>query len=329
MNQLLEKIKANKKPLLIALICAIAICGYYCYDKTSNGNTSENGNISLLGDNVGNEPLNKESDEPLNKTSEELAKIEEELAKKREELKQINEQLLLHPAPVTDMKIATESVSCENFNEAEFKEKLKTNFKDFGEYEINAGVISGTKQITTSNAEVFYVTCNADMLFLGAIINTKGENITAKIAENLQMKNNAKVLKDVDLNLAVKVGNGKNVLLQFTDVRCPYCVNAEQIIARNNYDITRYIFFVDIKGTLRESVHILCSEDKAKAFEEIVNGDVTNLKSCPEGLDAFNKHKELAQKLQVQGTPTFFKDGKKYMGLVPALVDEIREQQAK
>ena len=51
----------------------------------------------------------------------------------------------------------------------------------------------------------------------------------------------------LDLTKAVKIGNGKTMVIEFTDPDCPFCRKAEAYLQKRT-DLTRYIFFIPLKS---------------------------------------------------------------------------------
>ncbi len=104
-------------------------------------------------------------------------------------------------------------------------------------------------------------------------------------------------MKKVSLNEAIKIGNGKNIIVEFTDTDCPYCRASSKFLAGQK-DLTRYIFFVSLSGnpqTAAKVKYIFCSSDKAKAYEEVMGGKLDDPlpKPCDskEAQELYDKHR--------------------------------------
>ena len=115
----------------------------------------------------------------------------------------------------------------------------------------------------------------------------------------------------LDLDKAVKVGNGKTMVIEFTDPDCPFCRKAEAYFANKSSQVTRYIFFIPLpshpnsKGKVQ---YILSAKDKALAFREVLSGDFNSQKLAqitPEGIKLQKEHQDIAKANQMTSTPTF------------------------
>ena len=114
----------------------------------------------------------------------------------------------------------------------------------------------------------------------------------------------------LDLTKAVKIGNGKTMVIEFTDPDCPFCRKAEAYLQKRT-DLTRYIFFIPLKShpaSKGKVQYILSSKDKAKAYHEASSdsfdkkklGDIT-----AEGVKLQREHEEIAKANKMNATPTF------------------------
>ena len=65
---------------------------------------------------------------------------------------------------------------------------------------------------------------------------------TAGTSPPRRTQDRAAKLKDVPLDKAVKIGNGRNKVIEFTDPDCPYCRKAAEFF-KGRDDVTLYIFF--------------------------------------------------------------------------------------
>jgi thiol:disulfide interchange protein DsbC len=114
----------------------------------------------------------------------------------------------------------------------------------------------------------------------------------------------------LDLDKAVKVGNGKIMVIEFTDPDCPFCRKAEAWFAGKASQVTRYIFFIPLpshpasKGKVQ---YILSAKDKARAYQEVLgNFDSRKLvEITPEGIKLQKEHQEIAKANKMTSTPTF------------------------
>lgn len=114
----------------------------------------------------------------------------------------------------------------------------------------------------------------------------------------------------IDLDKAVKIGNGKTTVIEFTDPDCPFCRKAEAYFMKRA-DVTRYVFFIPLKThpMSREKIqYILSAKDKAKAYHEATSDtfDKRRLSEItPAGVKLQKEHEETAKANKMNATPTF------------------------
>ena len=193
---------------------------------------------------------------------------------------------------------------------------------------VNASPIPGLYEII-SGPNVFYFAPEGDgHLIFGQIVNKDGVNLTASIQEKLKAEANkgkeqaaAAILKDLDLSLAVKIGNGKNIVIEFTDPDCPYCRKADKILLGRSADVTRYVFLFPLDqlhpNARAKSVYVHSSKDKAQALHDVFAGKYDRelpVNSNSEAkIAAATKTLEsgirVGVSLGVQGTPMLFVNG--------------------
>ncbi|WP_246014640.1 DsbC family protein [Geomonas oryzae] len=114
----------------------------------------------------------------------------------------------------------------------------------------------------------------------------------------------------LDLDKAVKIGNGKTTVIEFTDPDCPFCRKAEAYFEKRT-DVTRYVFFIPLKRhpMSKDKVqYILSAKDKAKAFHEAASDTFDKRKLSeitPAGIKLQKEHEEIAKANKMNATPTF------------------------
>ena len=136
--------------------------------------------------------------------------------------------------------------------------------------------------------QIVYTDATASHIIVGKIYETKGDK---DLTEERLRKLNAIKFDSLPFAQAVKVqrGNGKRVLVMFSDPHCPYCTKFEQTLQQVD-NITIYIFmFPVIKPDLADhSKAVWCSPDRAKAWLDLA------LRGKPKPVHAKGK-KEKAQ----------------------------------
>jgi thiol:disulfide interchange protein DsbC len=172
-------------------------------------------------------------------------------------------------------------------------------------------------------SELVYFIADPGYLFVGDLVNKEGKSLTEERKGALS----AEKAKDLPLDKAIKIGSGKNTIVEFTDPDCPYCRKAAEFLEQKK-DVTRYIFFIPLPmhpDAENKVKHIFCSEDRAKAYEDAMKGkfDDQKYEKCdkPEATALLSLHKEIAGKMGINGTPFFIINGKK--SVVGANMPEI------
>jgi thiol:disulfide interchange protein DsbC len=166
----------------------------------------------------------------------------------------------------------------------------------------------------TSGLNVFYYYPEKEYLFFGDMFTLEGKNITAERKAGLA----AKLVKNLPLDKAVSTGNGKTVVIEFTDPDCPFCKKAYDYL-KSKQDITLYTFFSPLAhpAAISKVYYILNAQDKSKAYHDVFDG-----KSVTPPADGYSdsikklaqEHMDLARSVGVSGTPTFFINGKQIVG---------------
>ena len=172
--------------------------------------------------------------------------------------------------------------------------------------------IPGLYEVVTGQ-NILYFYPEKEYLIAGEIYNKERKSITAE----KRMMISEKLIKELPLDKAVKMGNGKNIVIEFTDPDCPYCKKASEFL-KSKSDMTRYVFFAPFAHPAAiEKVHyILNAADKTKAYTEMMEKNLP----VPAPVDnaaikaLAQEHIALAKKMGVQGTPTFFINGKMVVG---------------
>ena len=152
---------------------------------------------------------------------------------------------------------------------------------------------------------IVYTDATASYIILGKIYETKADK---DLTEERLRKLNAIKFDSLPLAQAVKVqrGDGKRVLVMFSDPHCPYCTKFEQTLQQVD-NITIYVFmFPVIKPDLADhSKAVWCSPDRSKAWLDLaLRGKTPTASASCENPVA--KNLELGHKLGVNSTPTLY-----------------------
>jgi len=178
-----------------------------------------------------------------------------------------------------------------------------------------------------SDQNVVYFDPKSGAKLIGDMYTKDGKNLTAESRDNATAQ---VALKELPLEKAIKIGNGKTIVIMFTDPDCPYCRKIEGYF-KDRKDITRYVYLLPLeqihpKATDKSRI-ILCSKNKTKAFLDAMGGslDTGELKPCNDEKVAstLNENKSMAQRLGIQGTPYLIVNGVAVRGADTRRIDEL------
>ena len=210
-------------------------------------------------------------------------------------------------------------------------ESLKKNFPNIPVDSITPSNVSGLYEVIAGQ-QVFYYAPDAECIVGGPIVTKEGKNLTKEKQQELEQKRMAAMalkIKDLPLDKAVKIGKGKNQVIEITDPDCPYCRKAAEFFA-DRKDVTKYVFLYPLymhKQAEEKVRYILCAKDKAKAYEQAMTGKLDDMKFkvCKDAsVDKLVKtHKDVAAQLGVTGTPFFFINGRPVVGADIPMIERL------
>lgn len=159
---------------------------------------------------------------------------------------------------------------------------------------------------------VVYYHPKTKISFFGELWTFNKINLTEKRKTELA---SAKI-NNLPLDKAIKIGNGPNTIIEVVDPDCPFCRKTHEFFAKRD-DLTRYVYLFPITkihpDAERKSRHILCAKDPQKAYEDTLAGmfDLSLPEPCEEErvLSLLAHHKQIGEKLNVQGTPALWING--------------------
>ncbi|MBI4687882.1 MAG: DsbC family protein [Nitrospirae bacterium] len=196
-------------------------------------------------------------------------------------------------------------------------DSFKKNYPNVQLESIKETQIDGLYEVVVQGVSVVYYHPKTGYVFVGEMRSKDGKSFTAERVNELV---SAKV-KKLPLEKAVKIGSGKNTIIEFTDPDCPYCRKMAEYFKKKE-DMTRYIFFFPLTHihpyAEDKAKYILCSKDKGKTYEEVMAGKIDSKKIEPcddkDVAAALEEHKHAAAGLGVQGTPMFVVNGQPVRG---------------
>ncbi|MGZ3596705.1 MAG: DsbC family protein [Syntrophales bacterium] len=216
------------------------------------------------------------------------------------------------------------SVICGNLRAETVEETFRKEFPGVDFDAIKQTDIKGVHEIV-KGSDVIYFVPDPGYLIVGDIYDKEGRNVTEERKGELF----AESAKNLPLDKAIKVGNGKNIIVEFTDPDCSYCRTASSFLGQRK-DVTRYIFFFPLpmhQDAENKIKYIFCAADRVKAYEDAMQGKLDDQKyeKClkPEAAELLELHKQVGLKMRISGTPFFIINGKK--SVVGANIPEIEE----
>ena len=187
--------------------------------------------------------------------------------------------------------------------------KLRETFPNYAFQEVLPSPIPGLYEVVSDRHSVYFSPGSGHLLF-GEIWDRNGKNLTAVSQEQRV----AKILNDLPLEKAVKIGNGKHTVIEVTDPDCPYCRRGSEYLDSRN-DVTRYVFFFPLKNhpeAPAKSRYVLGAASREPAYHEVMKGKFDGKPlpdSSPETEQLLRDHQQVAARLRVSGTPKYWING--------------------
>jgi thiol:disulfide interchange protein DsbC len=202
------------------------------------------------------------------------------------------------------------------------EQKWKSAFPNLHYESIAPSPIKGIYEVVLVN-RVLYFAPEEGIIIDGQMIDKTMHNLTADRQQVIMDKFNegiAKKAESLPLDKAIKIGQGKHVVIEFTDPDCPYCRQAAKFF-ESRTDITKYTFFTPLPmhpDSPNKVRYILCQKERAKALVEVMQGKIDGQKyeTCKnaEVDDLIKIHESMSQEMGILSTPYFIIDGKVVSG---------------
>ena len=212
----------------------------------------------------------------------------------------------------------------------EVKSLLEKTYPKLKVGEISATEITGLYEVEVGQ-NIIYFYPEKDLLVFGEIYTKEGQSLTAQKRDRLL----SAIAKDIPLDKAIKIGNGKHKVIEFVDPDCPFCRKLDAFM-KTRADVTRYVYFLPLpmhQDAAKKTEFILCAPDKFKAYEEVMSGKYDSKKpdTCQDQKVSalLKEHKEIALQAGVNGLPAVWIDGKSVQGAnIPAIEKLLATPQA-
>lgn len=186
------------------------------------------------------------------------------------------------------------------------EKNIKANFPDIQVQSVQTTPVPNIYEVYM-DGQIVYTNDDARYFFLGNLVDLKNKvNLTSDRQQELTKID----VKTLPLQQAIKhvKGNGKRVMYLFSDPDCPYCQALEKELQQVD-NVTIYLFLFPLTSlhpnAEKIATQIWCSKTPYQTWENyVLNRTQPNAsKSCDTPIQ---KNLELGQKLNVNGTPTFF-----------------------
>lgn len=195
-------------------------------------------------------------------------------------------------------------------NDTAVRELLKKTFPQLTVDELRKAPIAGLYEIQ-GGGNIIYFDPKTSLIVFGDILNKGGKNLTAEKRNEVA----AKMLSKIPLDKAIKIGNGPNRVVLFTDPDCPYCRNLANYFKTKSADITEYVFFSPLKqihpNAEAKAKYILSQKDPGKAYDKVMAGaldkeDAKNIKFDDGSAVKLAENIALASSVGIKGVPAMW-----------------------
>ncbi len=214
--------------------------------------------------------------------------------------------------------------------DSEVMDRFKKSFPWANAESLHKSDIEGMYEVSVPGRVIYYFP-DKEYIFVGSILTPSRKNLTEERMSEVATEK----IKTLPLEKGLKMGSGKNVVIEFTDPDCPYCRQASKFLSAQA-NITKYVFFIplpmhpDAENKVR---YVFCAKDKEKAYEDAMTGKLDGKKYevCKDEKveKLISEHKQLAAKMSVNSTPQFWINGKHVSGANIPLMQSLLGQEAK
>ncbi len=200
---------------------------------------------------------------------------------------------------------------------------LAAHYPQIKYQEINPTPLSGIHEVVVENSEIIYFVPESGHMFFGELWTSDRQNLT-RISKSKRMSSK---VNEFPLDLAIVIGEGPHQVIEVTDPDCPFCRQSSDFFAGRD-DITRYVFLFPLDRlhphAEAKARYILCAEDQELAYEEVFSGKYDN-QPVPAVKDngLLSKHREIARKTGITGTPQFWINGQHISGFNPQQFEKL------
>jgi len=216
---------------------------------------------------------------------------------------------------------------CSSLQKPSAEEKFKKSFSKNPYETFSESSVKGVYEVYNGR-QIYYYLPEGDVILVGNMVTGDGRNLTQ---ESHAKRMTAKLAK-LSLEKAVKIGDGKTVIVEFIDPNCYYCRQSFDFFQKRKKEVTLYAFFYPLSEDSAKKIrHVVCSQDRPAAYEDVLSGKMDgnaklNLCADKEAQDLLQAHSEAAAKIGVRATPLFYVKGTVVPGFdQPALEKLLKE----
>jgi len=183
--------------------------------------------------------------------------------------------------------------------------------------------IKGIYEVYSGN-QLYYYMPKDEIVLYGSLVSKSGVNIT----RDSLLKKMAQKMEKLPLENALKIGNGKKIIVEFMDPHCYHCRQAYQFFSQRK-DVTMHVFFFPLSKESSDQIkHIYCSKDVLKTYDDVMKGKLDNnagLNVCADAKidEKIKTHVQLASQVGLRGTPLFYIKGQVVDGFDVALIEKL------
>jgi thiol:disulfide interchange protein DsbC len=215
------------------------------------------------------------------------------------------------PGCSTMQKLSPEEQFKKSFSQHQYETFTQTSIK--GVYEVYNG------------RQVYYYLPAGDVILVGNMISKDNHNLTQESVE----KRMSSKLTNLPLAQALKIGDGKTAVVEFIDPNCHYCRLSFNFFSQRKKDVTLYVFFYPLSEDSAKKIrHIVCSKDKAQAYDDVLGGKFDgdaqlNLCADQAAEDMIKSHQQLSAKVGLRATPLFYIKGQVVPGFDQPVIEKL------
>ena len=180
----------------------------------------------------------------------------------------------------------------------------------------------GLYEVAASGNIIFYLTKDKKYAVMGNIFEVDGmKNVTEQRRQEAFKIN----FKDIPIENAIKMSEGKSKITVFTTSDCPWCKKLSGELKKLT-DVSVYLLITPFFGDKRNDQAIWCARS-VDMLEKVYKGEKVTAKGhC--NVKPLEANIEFARKNGITGLPTIvFEDGSSIVGYVPA--EKIKDKLAK